>query len=98
MDEYRDTRLRHHYKERYDYRNNLIDGDFYSNYRDVCKNVKIREYRDWRNKGIGYEIRNATYPNPNRTMSGYVAGNRSTLLLTQKTPVRVARSVAFGET
>ena len=78
----RDTRLRAHYKERYDYRNNLIDHDFVWAVKEVAPNVAFREYKDWRNKGLAFEIRMATYTKANRTMSSYVQGNRSEVWLT----------------
>ena len=46
----------------------------------MTPNVNIREYRDWRNKGVAFEIRMATYVKANRTMSSYIDGNRSSLL------------------
>lgn len=77
--EFRDTRLRHHYKERYDYRNNLIDHDYVWNFKETAPIVSFREYRDWRNKGVAFEVRLATYLKANRTMSSYVQGSRSSL-------------------
>lgn len=69
--------MRHHYKERYDFRNNLIDFDYVSNFKDYAPNVSFREYKDWRNKGLAFEVRLATYIKANRTMSSYVQGSRS---------------------
>lgn len=69
--------MRHHYKERYDFRNNLIDHDYIMLFRDVAPNVHFREYKDWRNKGVAFEVRLATYIKANKTMSSYVTGNRS---------------------
>lgn len=79
MEELRDRRLRHHYKERYDYRNNLIDFDYTWNFKNVAPNVRSREYLDWRNKGVAFEIRSATYIKANRTMASYVDGEKSSL-------------------
>lgn len=81
----RDQRLRHHYKERYDYRNNLIDYDYTCHVKEVSPSLHAREYREWRQKGNGFEIRQATYVKANRTMGCYVQGSRSNLAsLSQK--------------
>ena len=75
--ELRDRRLRHHYRERYDYRNNLIDFDYTWNFKEAAPSVHFREYKDWRNKGLAFEVRMATYIKANRTMGSYVEGNKS---------------------
>ena len=70
----RDQRLRYHYKERYDYRDNLADWDFHWYFKDLAPQVNYRHYKEWRNTGVAYEYRLATYTAPNRTLSGYIPG------------------------
>lgn len=76
MDEYRDTRLRYHYKDRYDYRHNLIDWDYVWNLKEDASIIHYREYKDWRQNGNAFETRFSTYIIANRTMGAFVRGNR----------------------
>ena len=48
MEELRDTRLRRHYKTRYDFRNNLIDWDYQMTIVPNSKVIHWIHYRDWR--------------------------------------------------
>ena len=70
----RDQRLRYHYKERYDVRTNLVDWDYHMRLKKNVEQVSYREYKDWRQTGVAYEFRLATYPAPNRTLASYVPG------------------------
>jgi len=76
MEECRDRRLRYHYKERYDYRANLIDWDYVWNMKPDFGMIHYREYKDWRQNGNAFETRFSTYIKSNRTMSSYIEGNR----------------------
>jgi dynein assembly factor 3 len=58
IEKLRDHRLRGHFKDRYDFRRNLVDWD----------------YRDWRLTGIAFETRLATGTVPNRTLGSYIEG------------------------
>ena len=72
----RDQRLRYHYKERYDHRNNLADWDYHWHYKALAPEVSYRHYKEWRLTGVAYEFRLATYTSPNRTLSGYIPGKK----------------------
>lgn len=72
----RDQRLRYHYKERYDVRTNLIDWDYNWYLKEIAPQIHFRHYREWRQTGVAYETRLATYTAPNRTLSSYVPGER----------------------
>jgi len=72
----RDQRLRYHYKERYDYRVNLADWDYQWSFKENAPQVRFRQYKDWRMTGVAYEFRLATYNIPNRTLSGYIPGEK----------------------
>lgn len=76
----RDQRLRYHYKERYDHRENLVDWDYHWGYKEIAPQVNYRHYREWRRSGIAYEYRFATYTAPNRTLSSYIPGKKVFLI------------------
>merc|ERR1711976_171536 len=76
MEDARDRRLRYHYKERYDYRSNLIDWDYVWNMKPDFGVIHYREYKDWRQNGNAFETRFSTYIKSNKTMSSYIEGNR----------------------
>lgn len=48
MEKHRDQRLRHHYKERYDFRKNLIDWDYQMSVKNAAPIIHFYHYRDWR--------------------------------------------------
>ena len=70
----RDQRLRYYYKERYDARTNLADWDYHMRLKKHTEQISYREYKDWRQTGVAYEFRLATYPAPNRTLASYIPG------------------------
>jgi dynein assembly factor 3 len=72
----RDQRLRYHYKERYDVRTNLIDWDYHWYLKELAPQIHFRHYREWRQTGVAFETRLATYTAPNRTLSSYVPGEK----------------------
>ena len=45
------------FKERYDYRKNLVDWDYSMGIKDFAKHMTPREYKEWRLNGIGFETR-----------------------------------------
>eukprot|EP00753_Platysulcus_tardus_P003891 PLAT12501.6.p1 GENE.PLAT12501.6~~PLAT12501.6.p1 ORF type:complete len:549 (+),score=250.84 PLAT12501.6:377-2023(+) len=78
----RDTRLRAHYGERYDYRSNLIDWDYQMSVKKVAPVINFRAYRYWRQTGVAFDYLDCAYSVPNLTMATYAAGKergRSTL-------------------
>lgn len=76
MEELRDTRLRFHFKERYDFRKNIIDYDFHNGIKEEGPIISYPLYRDWRLNGIAFEQRFSSYIVANRTLSSYTDGKR----------------------
>ncbi len=74
IESYRDTRLRAHYKERYDVRKNMIDWDFSFYMKKIGPSINTREYSGWRMNGLAFETRLASNNVPNRTFGSFVAG------------------------
>jgi dynein assembly factor 3, axonemal len=72
----RDQRLRYHYKDRYDYRDNLADWDYHWSLKALASTVSYRHYKEWRRTGVAYEYRLATYTSPNKTLSSYIPGKK----------------------
>jgi hypothetical protein len=70
----RDYRLRHHFGDRYDFRNNLIDWDYQTTVKPTAGNIHFVQYRHWRNTGLAFEFGDQVYTTPNRTMASYAAG------------------------
>ena len=59
------------FKERYDYRTNLIDWDYNSNLIGVTSTVHFYHYEEWRLNGLAFEQRFSTYAQPNRILTSY---------------------------
>lgn len=72
----RDTRLRAHYKERYDHRVNLIDWDYQWHVKTFAPQMHFLHYKEWRQTGVAFEVRLARYTVPNRTLSSYQEGRK----------------------
>ncbi|XP_072178400.1 dynein axonemal assembly factor 3-like [Diadema setosum] len=65
-----DNRLRKHLEVRYDSRKGAFDWDYSMKLGDRGKGVmNNREYGYWRETGMGFELREADYSVPNRTMA-----------------------------
>ena len=80
IEKLRDQRLRYHYKQRYDFRQNLVDWDFNMYLLPLTKIIHISNFRKFRLTGLSFETRQATYPCPNRTLATYIPGkNKKTL-------------------
>jgi len=78
----RDTRLRHNYGTRYDFRNNLVDWDYQAVIRRAAGAIHYTQYREWRNSGVAFEFGDGRYDAPNRSLASYVEGReggRSTM-------------------
>lgn len=73
-----DLRLRQYLGARYDSQKGAFDWDYHM--KIIDKGVKIihkYEYNKWRSTGIGFEVREATYDTPNRTLaSGMILKNQ----------------------
>lgn len=52
----------------------MVDWDYHSKVRDVASIIHLRQYRDWRLKGIAYEYGETVYSKPNRTCSSQLEG------------------------
>lgn len=74
METMRDNKVRFLYKERYDYRANLIDWDFNMLLKDCAPIVHFYHYKEWRMTGLAYEQRFSRYTEPNRTLASYAPG------------------------
>ncbi|CAD8212744.1 unnamed protein product [Paramecium pentaurelia] len=74
IEKLRDQRLRHHYGIRFDHRLNMIDWDYQMNLKDFAPIIHFIHYREWRQSGVAFESRYASYPTPNRTLAGYLPG------------------------
>ena len=74
IERYRDTRLRAHYKERYDVRKNMVDWDYSFYVKKVAPHTNQKEYQAWRMNGLAFETRLASNNVPNRTFSSFVPG------------------------
>ncbi len=70
----RDFRLRHHFADRYDFRNNLIDWDYQATLKPSAGNVHYVLYKHWRNTGVAFEFGDQTYTVPNRSMASFAEG------------------------
>ena len=67
-----DQRLRHHYKERYDHRKNMIDWDFNMYAKGLMPYLQAAQWKQWRTSGLAFEWRLTDNKQPNRTFSGYL--------------------------
>jgi dynein assembly factor 3 len=74
IDKLIDTRLRAHYGDRYDSRKAMADWDYHTSIRESASIIHIKQYKDWRMKGIAYEFGDQEYTEPNRTMMSYTEG------------------------
>eukprot|EP00698_Gefionella_okellyi_P002181 TRINITY_DN12016_c0_g1_i1.p1 TRINITY_DN12016_c0_g1~~TRINITY_DN12016_c0_g1_i1.p1 ORF type:complete len:497 (-),score=87.11 TRINITY_DN12016_c0_g1_i1:185-1648(-) len=72
----RDERMRLFYKDRYDHRANLVDWDYTMNLstNPGCTVIHPIQFRDWRETGVAYEIRDSAYTHPNRTLASRAVG------------------------
>ena len=69
-----DRRLRLLYKDRYDFRKNVIDWDYQWALKPIGSIVHIRQFRQWRQTGVAFEFGDQQYALPNRSMSSYAEG------------------------
>lgn len=72
----RDQKLRYLFRERYDYRANLIDWDFNMLLAENAPIIHYYHYKEWRLSGLAYEQRFSKYCEPNRTLSSYAPGRK----------------------
>lgn len=74
MDTLRDHRMRGLYEERYDSRKNLADWDYHQHFKSRASIIHIKQFKEWRLSGIGFELGDQVYSEPNRTLLSYVEG------------------------
>ena len=74
MDTLRDHRMRGLYEERYDSRKNLADWDYHQHFKSRASIIHIKQFKEWRLSGTGFELGDQVYSEPNRTLLSYVEG------------------------
>jgi len=74
IEKLREERLRFLYKDRYDYRENLIDWDYQMKTRKFLDFMGFKCYQRFRNSGICFSRYNIKYNKPNKTLSSYIPG------------------------
>ena len=65
----REHRQRKFFAERYDARHDVADWDYNMRLKDVAPIVRYQHFRSWRMGGVAYELRDARYEQPNRTLA-----------------------------
>ena len=81
----RQTRLRRFYKDRYDFRRNMVDWDYHMRLQEAGVDGVAREaatghfihfqhFREWRDSGLAFEVGDRVYSAPNRTLASTVRG------------------------
>merc|ERR1719305_1270327 len=78
IEKLREQRCRGYYRERYDYRTNLLDWDFHNGIRNVCPIIHWQHFKEFGLSGVAFETRLGTYGTPNRTMASYQEGKSRT--------------------
>lgn len=67
----RDQRCRGYYRDRYDYRKNLMDSDYTTYVKPVAGIIHWYHFKEFCFTGIAFETRLASYNTPNRTLASY---------------------------
>lgn len=70
----RDQRCRGYYRERYDYRKNLMDFDYQNYIKPKAGIINWFHYKEFGFTGVAFETRLASYSNPNRSLASYTEG------------------------
>ena len=60
IEKYRDTRMRAHYKDRFDVRKGMVDWDYSFYVKKVAPHINQKEYQAWRLNGLAFETRLAS--------------------------------------
>ena len=69
IEHYRDERLRVLYGKRYDSRKNVLDWDYHMKMIKMASVIHPWEYRDWRQEGIAFKIRDRLVNLPDATVA-----------------------------
>lgn len=67
----REQRCRGYYRERYDYRKNLMDWDYQNHIKPVAGIIHWYHYKEFCHTGVSFETRLGSYTTPNRTLASY---------------------------
>ena len=81
----RRTRLQRFYRDRYDFRRNMVDWDYHMRLQEAGVDGVSREsaaghfihfqhFREWRETGLAFEVGDRAYVVPNRTLASTVRG------------------------
>jgi len=73
----RDQRCRGYYRERYDYRKNMMDWDYTTFVKQVAGIIHWYHFKEFCFTGIAFETRLASYNTPNRTLSSWIEAKGS---------------------
>ncbi|KAJ1628509.1 hypothetical protein T492DRAFT_1017924 [Pavlovales sp. CCMP2436] len=76
VEKLRDERLRGFYKDRYDVRRNVLDWDYSMGLVETAPGIHRIHFREWRLSGQAYEVRDAAYNTPNRSLASAAAGRQ----------------------
>jgi dynein assembly factor 3, axonemal len=74
MNSWFDHRKRGLYEERYDSRNGLFDWDYYECLKKRGSIIHIKQFKQWREKGIAFEFGDQEYTEANKTLMTYTEG------------------------
>ena len=74
IEKLREERLRFLFKERYDYRTNLIDWDYQMKTRKFMDFLGYQCYKRFRLSGVVLQKHLSDYIKPNKTLSSYIPG------------------------
>eukprot|EP00899_Mesostigma_viride_P002116 jgi/Mesvir1/11905/Mv00248-RA.1 len=69
-----DKRMRQLHGERFDFRKNMVDWDYHMRLEKEASIIHFRHFRDWRENGVAYQVRESAHTVPNRSLCSYVAG------------------------
>lgn len=69
----RDQRARGYYRERYDYRKNMMDWDYNTHIKEKAGIINWFHYKAFCFSGVAFETRLASYNMPNHTLASYTA-------------------------
>lgn len=70
----REQRCRGYYRERYDYRKNMLDWDYTTFIKECAGIINWFHYKEFGFTGVAFETRLASYSTPNKTLASYTEG------------------------
>lgn len=70
----REQRCRGYYRDRFDYRKNLMDADYQAHIKPKAGIINWFHYKEFCFTGVAFETRLASYNAPNRTLASYTEG------------------------